>query len=197
MQSNIAGIFSIYLSRKQSIPNLTSPFFLHCPEHHAAAADDAEGEGADPELGEPSGSGVASNIPPFGLPTSLVKKIAGMDPEFQRISGEGNKAMAKATALFLEWLAIKSLAHATANKRKNFKFADIEAVAKKDRRLTDMDLPTYFQEDAVFAEIHERLDEENQARQAKRKPNADATGEELARQKLRPLTDFFAANTQG
>lgn len=140
---------------------------------------------------------MASNIPPFGLPTSLVKKIASMDPEFQRISGDGNKAMAKAASLFLEWLAVKALAHATGNKRKNFKFADIEAVAKKDRRLIDMDLPTFFQEDAAFAEIHERLDEESQARQAKRKPNADLTGEELARQKLRPLTDFFSANANG
>jgi histone H3/H4 len=52
-----------------------------------------------------------------------------------RVSGEGLRTVARAAELFLELLAVKSLAVAHAAKRSNFKFADVERAVRGDRRL--------------------------------------------------------------
>ena len=77
-------------------------------EAHEAPAGGGGGGGAPP--------------PPFGLPTSLVKRIVGMDPEVQRISADGVRCVAKAAELFIGLLAEKAFRHAAGLKRKNLRF---------------------------------------------------------------------------
>ena len=104
---------------------------------------------------EPQAGGSAP--PPFGLPTSLVKKIITMDSDVQRISADGVRSIAKATDLFLQLLAAKSFREAAQHKRKNLQFKDMEAVAARDRRMKEMGLPEFFASDACFAEVRARL----------------------------------------
>lgn len=164
-------------------------------EQAAAGVDD--GAVAEEGAAAPSSSGPAP--PPFGLPTSLVKKIATMDPEVDRMGADAVRAVAKATALFVQALAAKALATAAGQKRKNFKFSDIEMAAKRDRRLVDVGLPELFGKDAAFAEVRARAaeEEERKARGGK-KGAAEAEGEgggaeggPPRKKQARPLTDFF------
>lgn len=121
-----------------------------------------------------------------------------MDPEVDRMGADAVRALSKATALFIESLAAKSLAHAQQSKRKNFKFADIEAVAKRDRRLNDMGLADFFKNDRAFEGVHAaRQDAENEGKAGGRgRPKKDgAAQEEEAQKAMRPLTDFFAVGS--
>lgn len=167
----------------------------------AEAGGDNEGE--DTAEARPS-SGPAPPLP-FGFPLSLVKKIACMDPDVDRMAGDAVKVLAKATALFVELLATKAYSQATALKRKNFKFSDIETVAKKDRRLGDMGLPEMFEKDAAFEGVRNKIAEEAQNKLAdgggggrgRKKAGATAEGGEEGdkkkQKKEKPLTAFFGA----
>jgi len=177
------------------------PFLSISFAEHQRLAGSADGEQNNADGGECNAakpSGGPPPLPPFDLPTSLVKKIACMDSEVDRMTADAVRAMAKATSLFIGLLATKAYTHAAHLKRKNFKFSDIEAVASKDRRMGDMGLPQTLREDAVFQEVHGRADAENQNRTAnKNKRDAIKTGEgdgEEVKEKIRPLTDFFATS---
>lgn len=119
-----------------------------------AEADGAGSPGGDVEAAaaqhEAQGG---SSAPPFGLPTSLVKRIITMDPDVQRISADGVRSIAKAGELFIQLLAGKAFHHAAQHKRKNLRFQDIEAVAGRDRRMLDMGLKEVLATDACFAEV--------------------------------------------
>ena len=117
-----------------------------------------------------------------------------MDSDVERVAADAIRAISKATALFVELLATKALAQAALGKRKNFKYTDIESVAKRDRRIVDMGLPELFQKDAVFEETRTRLEEEKSGVGRKgvgRKGAAGAEAEAREQKKMRPLTDFF------
>lgn len=86
------------------------------------------------------------------LPLSMVKKLVCRDEEVKRVSGDAVRIVAEATGMFLGVLASKSLAHATSQKRKNFKFSDIEYVSRKDRRMMDMGLPLSFESEKAFVQ---------------------------------------------
>ena len=178
----------------QQVLNLPSALRPSLAEQDAALS--AEGGDVEAVPGEDgaheAAGGNAPRPPPFGLPTSLVKKICHMDPDVDRISADGARALAKATSLFVEMLACKACDHARQLKRKNFKFADIEAVAQRDRRTGDMGLPQLLAEDAAFAEVHdkERAGEENQEGKAGKRPASEVAQEEAAKN-TRPLTSFF------
>jgi hypothetical protein len=116
-----------------------------------------------------------------------------MDPDVDRLSADGVRALAKATSLFLGLLAAKSLDHARGLKRKNFKFSDIEAVARRDRRMGDMGLAELLADDAAFAEVHERAAGGGEDAAAAPGVPRKATAQEEAAKKTRPLTAFFGA----
>lgn len=169
------------------------------------AAEAGGDNGEDTAEAGPS-SGPAPPLP-FGFPLSLVKKIACMDPDVDRMAGDAVKVLSKATALFVELLATKALTQATALKRKNFKFSDIETVAKKDRRLVDMSLPEMFEKDAAFEEVRLKIAEEAQNKLAgggggrgRKKAGAAAEdgeeGEKKKQKKEKPLTAFFGARPE-
>jgi histone H3/H4 len=84
------------------------------------------------------------------LPLSMVKKLATSDTDVKRISGEALKVITEATGMFLGSLASGALDVAASNKKKNFKFEDIVALAKKDARLIDMGLLQIYQEQLPF-----------------------------------------------
>ena len=135
----------------------------------------------------------APNMPPFGLPTGLVKRLAMMDPEVLRIKAEGTQVLAKSTQLFLELLAKKAYLHAVGQKRKNFKFSDIVSVSKRDRRFIDMGLGDFFENDGAFADVHERiLEEANSRAGAKRDGFNKNVGIKKDAENTKPLTSFFA-----
>jgi histone H3/H4 len=112
----------------------------HCASEAAAAEVAAEqqqqqqqcpdGEAAAEGL-QAAGGGAAP--PPFGVPTGLVKKIMLVDDEVQRMSADAVRAIAKATELFVQQLAVRALQHAQAAKRKNFKAPDVAHLAGRDR----------------------------------------------------------------
>eukprot|EP00887_Chlorella_sp_A99_P005767 scaffold1.g5767.t1 len=169
-------------------------------EAAAAAAVEAGGspgsEGGEaraaeaPHEGE-AGAGAAP--PPFGLPTSLVKKIAMVDPDVSRISADAVRALAKATELFVGGLALKALDHAVAAKRKNFKFEDVAAVARRDRRCMDMGLPDVLARDPAFAPVHEHAAEENDSRAAKAQKRRREAEEAAATKNVQQIIAFFKA----
>lgn len=76
-----------------------------------------------------------------------------MDDEVSRVGSEGLRAVAAATEAFLKLLASQALSRATREKRKNFRFDDLLAVAKQDRRMGIMGLSEIFQEDPIFQEV--------------------------------------------
>jgi histone H3/H4 len=166
-----------------------------------AGGGDNEGEDAA-EAGPSSGP---TPPLPFGFPLSLVKKIACMDPDVDRMAGDAVKVLSKATALFVELLATKSYTLATTLKRKNFKYSDIEAVAKKDRRLGDMGLAEMFEKDAAFEEVRTKIAEEAQNKLAggssgrgrkkavTTEEGGEGGGEKKKQRKEKPLTAFFGA----
>lgn len=85
------------------------------------------------------------------LPLSMVKKLACMDDEVKRVSGDAVRMIAEATGMFLGVLASKSLSHALSKKRKNFKFSDIQHVCRKDKRMMEMGLHVSFENEEPFA----------------------------------------------
>lgn len=87
------------------------------------------------------------------LPLSMVKKLACRDEEVKRVSGDAVRMIAEATGMFLGVLASKSLSHAVSQKRKNFKFSDIEHVSRKDRRMVDMGLHVSFENEEPFRHL--------------------------------------------
>ena len=87
------------------------------------------------------------------LPLSMVKKLACRDEEVKRVSGDAVRMIAEATGMFLGVLASKSLSHAVSQKRKNFKFSDIEHVSRKDRRMVDMGLHMSFENEEPFRQL--------------------------------------------
>lgn len=100
----------------------------------AAAAQAADGEAAEGgEGGEAPAPRSAAPPPPFGFPTSLVKRIVLADDEISRVSADALRAICKAAELFVGQLAVRALEHAQAQKKKNFKAADIEHLAGRDR----------------------------------------------------------------
>ena len=109
----------------------------------AAAADclDAVDEGVEKQQGKAM------------LPLSMVKKLACRDEEVKRVSGDAVRMIAEATGMFLGVLASKSLSHAVSQKRKNFKFSDIEHVSRKDRRMVDMGLHVSFEHEEPFRHL--------------------------------------------
>lgn len=117
------------------------------PATELAASEDPQGAG-DPESSDPSPS-----TAPASLPTSLVKKIMTMDSDVSRVSAEGLRAVGAATEAFLGLLAAGALARAAGDKRKNFRFGDVLALALKDRRLIDMGLAEVLQQDPQFREV--------------------------------------------
>ena len=85
-----------------------------CAVDGAGTAAEATGAG---EPGAPGAAGVAAGEQgpganpvshPFGFPLGLVKRIMDLDPDVKRVSGEGLRAMAKATELLLELLTGKA-----------------------------------------------------------------------------------------
>ena len=68
------------------------------------------------------------------------------------MSADALTAIAKATELFLEFLATKAHTAAKSAKRRNIKFADIEKAVRYDKRLVDMGLKDVLAED-IFAEV--------------------------------------------
>ena len=167
---------------------------LPCAAAEATQAQDAEpGSIPQPEGGAQEGAEQAeastSSALPFGFPTSLVRKIALVDGDVQRIGADAVRALAKATELFVELLALKAAEVARSGKRKNFKFQDIVAAAKRDRRLLDMGLPDVLEKDPVFAEVHGRAEDENQLREANQRKAADKEQQKG----LQQITSFFSA----
>lgn len=155
----------------------------------AQAIDESGGKAQQAQVEEASQQHEAQgggSAPPFGLPTSLVKRIITVDPDVQRISADGVRSIAKATELFLQLLAAQSFRQAALLKRKNLKFQDIQTVAGKDRRLTDLGLNEFLATDSVFAEIHERAGEENQSNRGNRKHVQD-------NKNVQKLTSFFSS----
>lgn len=75
-----------------------------------------------------------------------------MDDEVARVGAEGLRAVAAAAEAFLGLLASKALSRAGGDKRKNFRFDDLLAVAKQDRRLGVMGLSDVLQRDPAFEE---------------------------------------------
>ena len=73
----------------------------------AAAAEPGAPGGAGAAAGE-QGPGAVPASHPFGFPLGLVKRIMDLDPDVKRVSGEGLRAMAKATELLLELLTGKA-----------------------------------------------------------------------------------------
>jgi len=119
------------------------------------------------------------------LPISLVKKVAFRDEEVGRISADGVRMIAESCGLFLGLLAAKSYKHAVTSKRKNFKFSDIEQVAKKDKRMCDMGLPTSFEVEEEFVLLRNKHNTESMPLQQKDAPNRSGT-------KTKTLDSFFA-----
>lgn len=100
----------------------------------AAAAQGPDGEAAEGgEGGEAPAPRSAAPPPPFGFPTSLVKRIVLADDEISRVSADALRAICKAAELFVGQLAVRALEHAQSQKKKNFKAADIEHLAGRDR----------------------------------------------------------------
>ena len=157
-----------------------------------SAAEDGDDGNGDALTGEQLNADTSHNnsLPqPFGLPLSLVKKIACMDSEVQRLSTDAARCISKATAIFVEFLAVKSLERSSSLKRKNFKFSDIQAAASHDRRLRDMGLPQFLREDEVFQEIHSGTGKAG-------KEGNDEMSEAVQKDKHKPLnsramTDFY------
>ncbi|KAK2075655.1 hypothetical protein QBZ16_001763 [Prototheca wickerhamii] len=109
-----------------------------------ALAEEGAAAGAEHEGG--------SSAAEAALPTSLVKRIMLMDDEVARVGAEGLRAVAAAAEAFLGLLASKALSRAGGDKRKNFRFDDLLAVAKQDRRLGVMGLSDVLQRDPAFEE---------------------------------------------
>lgn len=111
-------------------------FLRYIAEEAAAAAAEQEpqqSQGAEAGREQQAATGGGGAAPPFGFPTSLVKRIMMVDDEVQRVSADAVRATAKAAELFVQQLAVKALQHAQASKRKNFKAQDVAHMAGRDR----------------------------------------------------------------
>jgi CDP-diacylglycerol pyrophosphatase len=93
--------------------------------------------------------------------------------------------IAESCGLFLGLLAAKSYKHAVTSKRKNFKFSDIEHVAKKDKRMCDMGLPMSFEIEEEFVLLRNKRNTESNTAKPKDATNRSGT-------KTKTLNSFFA-----
>lgn len=152
------------------------------------AQEDDQQDGAAPSTSAPTG-------PPFGFPTSLVKRIMCIDPDVSRVSADAIRATSKATELFLQLLATKCGKVASSQKRRTLRFNDVEAASKKDRRLVDMGLNDLLANDKVFDDIKAKIEEENQNRLANtHSKKGQVDGEK--NKGMKSLTSFFPTAAQ-
>ena len=193
---------------------LVSPPAPRAAAEAAAAQQQEQGDG---EGGSAEGAeSKARELPPSGLPISVVKKIALKDPDISRISAEGARALTIATSLFIELLAGKALEHAQSQKRKGIKFEDLQHVVARDRcaaprgvrprnasagdvharrlclprrTMVEMGLPDLLASDAAFADVHAKAAENDAKHANKRK----ATELEQQPKGVRAITAFFSA----
>ncbi|KAI8114140.1 hypothetical protein M9434_002266 [Picochlorum sp. BPE23] len=110
----------------------------------------------DPSSSKDGDKGSAKKEQRAMLPLSLVKKVICRDEEVKRVSGDAVRVIAEATGMFIGLLATRSLEYAKAQKRKNFKFSDIEAAARSDSRMKEIGLPISFEHEDVFVEMKKR-----------------------------------------
>ncbi|KAI8103997.1 hypothetical protein M9435_006523 [Picochlorum sp. BPE23] len=120
----------------------------------AAAA--AAAANVDPSSSKDGDKGSAKKEQRAMLPLSLVKKVICRDEEVKRVSGDAVRVIAEATGMFIGLLATRSLEYAKAQKRKNFKFSDIESAARSDSRMKEIGLPISFEHEDVFVEMKKR-----------------------------------------
>ncbi|WPT18093.1 DNA polymerase epsilon subunit C [Picochlorum sp. SENEW3] len=120
----------------------------------AAAA--AAAANVDPSSSKDGDKGSAKKEQRAMLPLSLVKKVICRDEEVKRVSGDAVRVIAEATGMFIGLLATRSLEYAKVQKRKNFKFSDIEAAARSDSRMKEIGLPISFEQEDVFVEMKKR-----------------------------------------
>jgi DNA-directed RNA polymerase I subunit RPA43 len=146
--------------------------------------EDDQHDGAAPSTSAPTG-------PPFGFPTSLVKRIMCIDPDVNRVSAEAIRATSKATELFLQLLATKCGKVAASQKRRTLRFNDVEAASKKDRRLIDMGLNDLLVNDNIFDEVRARIEEENQHRLANTYIKKKGQVDDQNNKGMKSLTSFF------
>lgn len=123
-----------------------------------AIAEELRAQGGAEENAEDDQGAVAAGKKgaaqgPSILPLSLVKKLACKDEEVKRISGDAVRVIAEATGLFLGDLASQAYSYAVSKKRKNFKFSDVEHVARKDRRMVDIGLHVSFENEEPFVSM--------------------------------------------
>eukprot|EP00889_Picochlorum_renovo_P005069 jgi/Picre1/32099/NNA_007447.t1 len=121
-----------------------------------AAAAAAAAANVDPSSSKDGDKGSAKKDQRAMLPLSLVKKVICRDEEVKRVSGDAVRVIAEATGMFIGLLATRSLEYAKAQKRKNFKFSDIEAAARSDSRMKEIGLPISFEQEDVFVEMKKR-----------------------------------------
>jgi histone H3/H4 len=126
---------------------------------------------------------------PSILPLSLVKKLACKDEEVKRISGDAVRVIAEATGLFLGDLASQAYSYAVSKNRKNFKFSDVEHVARKDRRMVDIGLHVSFKNEEPFVSM-----KKSTVRNRARKRAKGDTDESLQQETMGPkgIREFFA-----
>ncbi|PRW58313.1 high mobility group [Chlorella sorokiniana] len=169
---------------------------LQAEAAEAAAAQSPGGEAG--EGGEAPAPRAAAPPPPFGFPTSLVKRIVLADDEISRVSADALRAICKAAELFVGQLAVRALEHAQANKKKNFKAADIEHLAGRDRRLVDMGLKEVLEDAAAAAaggggSPAENKEGDGAAGGGDKKKSAKRQKQEEAAAGTRQITSFFTA----
>jgi histone H3/H4 len=148
------------------------------------AEEDYQQAGAARSTSAPTG-------PPFGFPTSLVKRIMCIDPDVGRVSADAIRATSKATELFLQLLATKCGKVAASQKRRTLRFNDVEAASKKDRRLVGMGLNDLLVHDKIFDEIRARIEEENQNRLANTHKEKKGQVDDENNKGMKSLKSFF------
>ena len=123
-------------SRHHFLPPIAYP--PSAEEAAVAAAAAAEQQSPGGEAGQAAEEGPAAPAagappPPFGFPTGVVKRIMLVDEEVQRVSADAVRAIAKATELFVQQLAVRALEQAQAHKKKNFRLPEVLHVVGRDR----------------------------------------------------------------
>lgn len=136
------------------------------------------------------GDGVAKKELPAMLPLSLVKKVVCRDEEVKRVSGDAVRVIAEATGMFIGLLASKSHEYAKGQKRKNFKFSDIESVARGDSRMREIGLSLSFEYEDVFVQMKQRRVEGVGA-------SGSGSAKKKKKKKGKTLHSFFAPRAAG
>lgn len=148
----------------------------------AAATEHADDDRSQPEI-DMEADADHTEVP--GLPLTSIKRIMCTDEDVARISGDCVKAVAKATEMFIQLLAIRAHSQAKQHKRSTIKFCDIHHAAVADKRMVEMGLKDMFAHEALFADAREGKENMTAA-----KKNCKVATELLA---ARPITDFFKA----